>query len=106
MANYYEVKNELCRLGKTEEEARDALSGALFDYIEECIGERVAERLRDRLATEIAVSIDGLGEYGVGGAGNCVVYFPDETAERYARDWVREVEEIGVYAFDYWARFG
>lgn len=106
MANYYNIVDKLCRLGKTEEEARDALSGALFDYIEECIGERVAERLRGRLATEIAVSIDGLGEYEVDGAGNRVVYFANETAERYARDWVREVEEIGVYAFDSRAGFG
>lgn len=106
MANYNNVMNELCRLGKTEEEARIVLSNALFNYINKCIGERVEESLVGELATEIAVNIDGLGRYKVDGAGNRVDYFPNETAERYVREWIQEVEEIGVYAFDYWARFG
>ena len=89
MTSYYDsfisVIDELCRLGKTREEAGDMAHGAVKDYINESITGKVPEQ-KKRMAKRLIQFYGKLGgEFGVDYTNDRVVYFPNEAVEAYVR---------------------
>ena len=94
MANYYDIMDELCRLGKNNGEARNAINGALYDYINESIKESDIEQ-KKQVAHIIYLNIFFCGEYSVDYANDRVVYFPNEKVKTYIRELIKIKSGIG-----------